>query len=397
MHIVQICQRFFYGRGQEVHVYNLSNELAKQGHKITIFTSEVDVSTVFRNSLKLHPNIEIKTSKAVTIKYPSNQLLFPNLGDELMQMGDIDIIHAHGAMCYSSLVGLTIAKTKKIPFVFTPHFHPWRFFEQRPYRYTREAYETAFTVPIMREATAVIAVSPFEKHYLTTRRKLPKEKIHVIANGINTLYYPSIVSRRAVRTKNNIPENKKYIIGFGAKTDARKGIDRILRVFDVVNRKMPETHLIIAGWIYKKNADHIAKLMDTLACRKNVTTLGYVSEDDKVALIKMSDVLISPTSYEAFGIVLGEAMTLKVPVVVTRIGGTPFIVKHRKTGFTVGQYNSINKFAKYTLELLRNDKLRERMGGEGKRIVRTYFTWEKIAKQINKLYKTVNTENKAIK
>ncbi|MCX6817007.1 MAG: glycosyltransferase family 4 protein [Candidatus Beckwithbacteria bacterium] len=389
MHIVQICQRFYYGHGQEIHVYNLSNELARLGHKITIVTSDINASDIFKKDLKLHENINIMISKAIKIKYPTNQLLFPNLGEELLQMNNVDIIHAHGAMCYSSLVGLTIAKTKKIPFVFTPHFHPWRFFEQRPYRYIREAYEKTFTIPIMRESSAVIAVSPFEKNYLVVRRKLSQEKIHVVANGINAFYYPSVVSRRAVRQHHDIPENKRYLIAFGTKTDPRKGVDRTLQVFDLINKKIPETQLIIVGWKYKKKADHIANLMDALPCKKNVTTLGYVSEDEKVALIKMSDVLISPTSYEAFGIILGEAMMLKVPVVVTRVGGTPFIVRHRKTGLTVGRYNSINKFAQYTLELLRDNKLRERMGEEGKRLVKKYFTWKKITKDVNRVYLSV--------
>lgn len=389
MHIVQICQRFYYGHGQEMHVYNLTRELAKLGHKITLITSDKDVSDSFKKSINFSSNIDVQLSRAIRLKYPPNQLLFPDLGEELLGMEGIDIIHAHGAMSYSSLVGLTIAKTKRVPFIFTPHFHPWRFFEQKPYRYAREVYEKAFTIPIIRESSAVISVSPFEKHYLITRHGLPSKKIHVIPNGVNTFYYPSVVSRRAVRQRYGIPENKRYIIAFGTKTDPRKGVDRTLQVFNLINKKIPETQLIIVGWKYKKNADHIASLMDALPCKKNVTTLGYVSEDEKVALIKMSDVLISPTTYEAFGIILGEAMMLKVPVVVTKVGGTPFIVRHRKTGLTVGRYNSINKFAQYTLELLRNNKLREHMGEEGKRVVKKYFTWGKITKDVNRVYLSV--------
>lgn len=389
MHIVQICQRFYFGRGQEIHVYNLSTELAKLGHKITICTSDLDKSKMFVKELKLPSNVKIHISKGIRLSYPSNQVLFPNLAQELMDMKDIDLIHAHGAMTESALVGITIAKTRKLPFIFTPHFHPWRFFEQRPYRYTREAYESILTVPIIKNSTKMIAVSPFEKSYLVSRRNVPPNKIKVIANGINTFYYPSVVSRRSVRSRYKIPENKRYIITFGSITDARKGLDRALKIFDLVNKKIPNAHLIIAGWKYNKNADYLSDLLDTLSSKKNVSTLGYVAEDEKVALIKMSEVLFSPTSYEAFGIVLGEAMTLEVPVVVTRVGGTPFIVRHSKTGFTVGKYNSKKEFAYYILELMNNSKLRKAMGEEGKKVVKQHFTWKKIAKEVDDLYKRV--------
>ncbi len=389
MHIVFTCQRFFFGRGQEIHVYNLANELAKSGHKITICTSDLDQSSVFKKELKLHQNIKIHISKGIAVAYPPNQVLFPNLAKELLDMPNIDIIHAHGAMTESSLIAITIAKTLKVPFVFTPHFHPWRFFEQRPYRYTREAYESVFTVPIIKNSTRMIAVSPFEKNYLVTRRGVPPHKIKIIANGINTFYYPSIVSRRSVRSQYKIPENRRYIITFGSITDARKGLDRSLKIFELLNKKIPNSHLIIAGWKYKKNNDYLSKIFDNLKSKNNISTLGYVSEDEKVALIKMSEVLFSPTSYEAFGIVLGEAMTLEVPVVVTRVGGTPYIVRHAKTGFTVGKYNSIKDFVYYILELMNNEKQRNTMGQEGKRVVKKFFTWKKIAKEVEDLYDRV--------
>ena len=388
MHIVMLCQRFYYGRGQEVHVYNLANNLAKLGNKVTIFSSDITPSPMFIKELKFQKNVKVVVSRGMGMKYPPNQILFPNLGEELMKLKNVDIIHAHGAMCYSSLVAITIARTRKIPFIFTPHFHPWRFFEQKPYRYLREAYEKIFTIPIMKYSKKVIAVSPFEKQYLVKRHKLNSRKIKIIPNGINTFYYPSIVSRRSVRKHYKIPENKEYIITFGSVSDPRKGLDRCLKIFKLINKKKPNTHLIIAGWKYTKHNDYLANLVDELKLNENISTLGYVAENEKVALIKMSHLLISPTSYEAFGIVLGEAMVLEVPVVVTRVGGTPFVVRHGKTGYTVGRYNSIKSFVQYSLELINDQKLRRNMGKEGRKIILKYFTWQNIAKQVNQLYKS---------
>lgn len=389
MHIVQICQRLYHGRGQEMHVYNLSNELAKRGHRVEIYTSDLDIAENFKKNLVLHSNLKIIISKGVILKFPTNQIIFPNLADEIIEASKkekIDLIHAHGAMCYSSLVGITVAKTISTPFVFTPHFHPWRFFEQRPYRYMREIYEKVYTVPIIKESSATIAVSPFEKDYLVTRRKVQKKRIKIIPNGINVFYYPSIVSRRETRKRLRIPEDKKYIITFGSISDPRKGIDRSLQIFEKVHKDVPNSHLIICGWKYRKNKDLLSNEFDKLTSKKDISTLGYISEGDKVALLKMSDVLISPTSYEAFGIVLGEALSVETPVVVTKIGGTPYIVRHRKTGLSVGKFNSINRFVKYTKELLLNENLRKKYGANGKKIVKKYFSWKKIGRQVENLY-----------
>ena len=103
----------------------------------------------------------------------------------------------------------------------------------------------------------------------------------------------------------------------------------------------------------------------------------------------MSDVLISPTTYEAFGIVLGEAMYLEVPVVVTKVGGTPFVVRHGKTGYTVDKYNSISRFAEYSLDILNDKKLKEYLGKNGKEVVKKHFAWKKIALQVDKQYKLI--------
>ena len=127
MKIIQVCQRFYYGGGQERHVLNISKEFVKQGHEVIIVTSEIGISEEFKKNLKLG-GVKIRKISAYPLDEPANQVIFPDLLTYLIKR-DFDVIHAHGALCQSSQIALIAAKYKSKPIIFTPHYHPWNVFE----------------------------------------------------------------------------------------------------------------------------------------------------------------------------------------------------------------------------------------------------------------------------
>lgn len=392
MKIAQICQRFYYGGGQERHVLHISKNLVKMGHKVTIITSDIGISEEFKKHLD-QDGVKIKKIPAIELDEPENQVLFPSLLSYLMKK-DFDIIHAHGSLCQSSQQALIAAKYLKKPFVFTPHYHPWNVFSNPKTRRIRRYVERMITAPVASNASAVIAVSDYEKQLLNDKYpEINENKIKVITNGVDIKFIEETSSRKNVRKKFNIPNGKKYVLFFGSISDLRKGIDRALNAFAIVAKKIPDAHLIILG----KNTDKsiaIRNLIKKLRITGRVTPCGYVSDRDKVAFLRMSDVLISPTVYEAFGIVLAEAMYSGVPVVATKSGGIPYVFEHNVHGYLVGDYNSIHAFAKYTIRLLKDEKLRSRLGKAGHKRVKEKFQWPIISRKIEKLYLSlINKKN----
>ena len=88
------------------------------------------------------------------------------------------------------------------------------------------------------------------------------------------------------------------------------------------------------------------------------------------ALQKMSHVIIQNSIREGFGLVVSEALWKETPVVAKKRGGIPLQVIDRKTGFLV---NTNREAAKRCIQLLKNDKLREKLGKNGKEHVRKNF------------------------
>lgn len=390
MKIAQITQRFFYGGGQERHVYHISRELAKKGHKITIFTSECTKSDVFEKEIDLE-GIKIVKVEGQLLDMPANQVVFSNLLSKLVEE-DIDVIHAHGALCQSSQTGFIASKIKKIPFVFTPHFHPWWVFDDQTVRRTRRALEKMVTVPLMENANAVIAVSPFEKEFLVDKYNITPSRIAVIANGVDMQFLAKTGSSEAVQKKFGVPEGKKYILFFGSITDLRKGIERIISIFKNIHEKLENTHLVIVGW-QKGKTNYILSKIKEAGLKDSVTLVGYVYEEEKVAFLKMASISIAPTIYEAFGITLAESMFLRVPVIATKAGGIPSVVKDGETGYLVSNYNSIDKFSNYAIKLLTDEELRVKMGEKGHFVAKGKFKWSVIARRIERLYKRLIKKN----
>lgn len=388
MKIIQLCQRFYYGGGQERHVLHISKNLVKLGHSVTIVTSEVGISKEFKKNLKLD-GVRIKKVIGIPLDEPANQVLFPDLFSYLAH-SRADIIHAHGSLCHIAQVGHVAAKYKGIPFVFTPHYHPWTAYENKKVRYVRKYYENAITAPTIRGSSATIAVSDYERDLLPQKHpEIRRDKIRIIPNGVDINFIKNTHCRGEVRKRLGIPEDKKYVLFFGSTTDLRKGIDRALNSFELVAKRVEDAHMVIIG----KNTDksktiknHIRKL----GLIDRITACGYISDKDKVALLRMGDVLVSPTIYEAFGIVLAEAMYSKIPVIATRCGGVPYVMHHGKHGYLVGSYKSTHAFAKYTIRLLENEDLRNKMGKAGHERVKDKFQWLDISKKIESLYKTVS-------
>ena len=387
MKIIQVCQRLYYGGGQERHVLNISKNFVKMGHEVTIVTSEIGVVPEFKSKLKLG-GVRVKRIEGIKLDEPANQVLFPGLLSFLAKQ-KFDVIHAHGALCQSSQFALVAAKYKKKPIIFTPHYHPWNVYDKEKIRLIRKYFEKMITVPVICNASATIAVSDYEKELFVTKYPLIKpEKIKVIPNGVDIDFIENSSSRRNVRKKYNIPEGKKYILFFGATTDLRKGIHRAIEMFKIVSKRNKDAHLIILG-VNTEKSIATRNLIKKFRLSDKVSPCGYVSDDEKVAFLRMSQVLVAPTIYEAFGITLAEAMYARVPVVATSCGGIPYVLKHGEHGYLVGSYKSTYAFAKYTLRLLSDEKLRKRLGNAGHKRVVSKFQWLDISKKILALYESL--------
>ena len=97
--------------------------------------------------------------------------------------------------------------------------------------------------------------------------------------------------------------------------------------------------------------------------------------------------LVLPSEYEAFGIVLLEAAAAETAVIGTNVGGIPEAMSPNENGLIV-EYNDVTNLAKSIANLLDDEKMSREMGVKG-RLWAQNFSWDSIVRDLEKEYSAI--------
>jgi glycosyltransferase involved in cell wall biosynthesis len=267
--------------------------------------------------------------------------------------------------------------------------------------------------------------------YITekTRRQFPMiaARCQTMYNAIN----PAEFSRE--RTCDAPPRREKRILYTGA-VSPHKGLHVLMDAFSMVVKEHPEVRLDVVGWqgsyplaetfdlqereliesVYRYYAynwvsrlraklsfappdagTYLAHLKERLSAEagSKVAFLGFIPRPDLVDLYYNADVFaFAPIWDEGFGIPPMEAMAAGVPVVATRSGAIPEIVRDQQTGFLVGK-NDPRALANSIIKLLQDDNLRQKMGRAARTWVHQNFIWDRVAEKMYRCYSNLRRES----
>jgi N-acetyl-alpha-D-glucosaminyl L-malate synthase BshA len=125
-------------------------------------------------------------------------------------------------------------------------------------------------------------------------------------------------------------------------------------------------------------------LARTHGIEEDVTFVGKQNEMNR--LLSISDILLLPSELESFGLVALEAMACEVPVIATRVGGIPEVVRDGVDGFLY-DVGDINSMADGCLSILSNRGVRESLGKAAREHATRNFCASKIVEQYEELYR----------
>ena len=394
MDIVQVSHMFLDGGGREEHIYQISKYLALKGHRVTIVTSDYSPSGeyIMKRKADKIPGIKIVTLKGFLTKIPPGRVQIPDLIDFLMDY-KADIIHAHGMGEQPAEEAFYAAKIKKVPFVFTLHFAPYDVYKKLNADQVWKVMQQYQVYNMLRGADKIIAVSPNEKDDIKKYTGYNGNNFEVIPNGFDRP--PEKITPQLIKEtfkKYGIPEGRKYIVFLGALTNPRKGAFEAIQAFRAAKSKIPDLFLILMGtWDARLNYAGLAKtttkVLEKLAKANNTVVTGWLSEREKFALLSQSNVFISPTYYEAFGIALCEALYSKVPVIASDRGGCKYVVRNGIDGILVKDPENIEELTQAIIKLIQHPEESKKMGVAGNERVRKLFSWERTGEKLETLYK----------
>ena len=375
--------------GMNVYVYNLAVSLGKLGHKIDIYTKTHN--TKEQKILELNQNIRL-IHLPVTYKDPYLDINpYANNLTKYIQSNNLhyDVLHAH--YFYSALIAKVLSDKLKLPTLVT--FHTTAAVK---YVYggskdkKREKWETA----IVRDSNAIIASTELEKHDIMKYYYGDPEKIFVISPGVNHKvfkYHPQLPSRKKLQ----LPQSKKIIL-FVGRIDPIKGIDLLIKAVSDLTKKYPDFEnkfrvLLIGGDLKSRNFwrnTEVIKIKKLISSRKLdccVKFLGSKAHNLLPNYYCASDVVVMPSLYESFGLVVLEAMACGSTVIASRVGGLKYLIKDGFNG-RLFENGNISQFAKILWELV-NDERSQSSLGKNAVLTSQKYCWSDQAQKILGVYK----------
>lgn len=125
---------------------------------------------------------------------------------------------------------------------------------------------------------------------------------------------------------------RNFLVGTIARLEKEKGLEYLIKAIKIVREFLPQIHLVIIGeGTQKQNLEWLTKQLDL---QESVQFVGFQAQTGKWLL--GFDIFVLPSAKrEGLGVVLIEALACGLPAIASRIGGTPEIITHEKTGLLV--------------------------------------------------------------
>ncbi len=161
-----------------------------------------------------------------------------------------------------------------------------------------------------------------------------------------------------------------------------KRLDLFVEMAQRLKQRLPDTECVIAGGGHEE-----PRLYKLSHMRGNpVQFLGILQ--DRAAFLTGLDVFVLCSDYEGAGMSLMEAMICGVPVVATKVGGVPEIVRHGDTGVLVLPGN-VDALTEAVYELLQDHTRRQEMGHQARVYALSHFSHLRMADELDALYHTL--------
>lgn len=182
---------------------------------------------------------------------------------------------------------------------------------------------------------------------------------------------------------NRMPQNKKNIIYIG-KLEERRNSSFLLRVLDRVSNSC-DIFVTIVGDGDRGYTNKIRPEMNKLT---NKGILQYVNRANQAELKKVyekADIMLFPSNYEIYGMVLMEAMYFGVVCISSLNGGASNLITNRSNGVIIDSFDE-NQWVNETIKLINNPEL-ENMKAAAKREISESFLWDDIVEKFISVYK----------
>ena len=315
--------------------------------------------------------------------FKRQELYADNLMGEVMRYGDaaadialeedFTVIHAHDWLSYPA--GIKAKQISGKPLI--SHVHAIEYDRSQELGVNQQI--CAIEKAGLEKADVVIANSAYTKQRVHQYYDIPLEKIEVVYNGIDITRKPS-----PKVTLKSLKSGGKKLVLFVGRITYQKGVDYFIEAAYKALQINPKIVFMVVG-----SGDMMYQIIDQAAhfgISDKVYFPGFMRGNDLDNIYRSADLYVMPSVSEPFGIVALEALSHKVPIIVSRQSGAAEIIKHSlKVDFW-----DTDELANKIVAVISNPALKQSLAREGYKEVLA-CTWDCAADKCIGVYNRLAT------
>lgn len=369
--------------------YHLCRGLIKLGHNVTVYTSNKSAPPAFarrtfNTGTYKEDGLTVKRYKILLEPKARNSgfPILPGVFSALLR-DDIDVINACSHEQPLTFGAFIIAWKRRIPFTF---IHWGYDYPPGITGYILFSAERTILQPLFLFTKKIIAGAEVSRKFLIKMLGVPEKRVALVKHDSpdTDLFNPQKIHRTEARRYLNLKD--EWVILSIAKLYKAKGLDYLIKAFASIKNKLPEEKFKVVILGIGPEKDNLEKLAQKLGVSKDLLLLDIkVDHKDMPKIYAAANVFVLPTLSQQGSLVINEALLMKLPVIATRIGAIPKIIRENETGVLVPPANS-EALAEAILRIHDNPNFSKRIGIKGRKFTEKNYNYLQMARDTLKVY-----------
>ncbi len=243
----------------------------------------------------------------------------------------------------------------------------------------RQRVERMFT----RKAQRSVGVSQAVARFVAEQAGFPRERLHVIPNGIDISHYPA--GRPADLSEFGVPAGRKAIL-FVGRMETQKGADWLAALAPQILAELAEHHMLLVGDGSLRS--HVEKACRASSVASRIHFAGW--RPDVPQIMAACQLLVLPSRWEGMPNALLEAMASGLPTVSTAAEGVLELLGESEFGrrqcVALGDKDA---FAKQVVKIAENSVLATALGRANRIRVQQHFSLERMVARYEQLFESL--------
>ena len=353
--------------GAERHLLTLLPALRQLGVEPSILLL-VEPDKPMDDFVDMAQAVDIPVTREVIYRH-ADVTLPPRLVRALRQ-SQPDVVHTH--LLHADLYGVLLARMAGAKGVVTSRHNDNAFRRKLPMRLLHRG--------LWAMTDQGIAISDAIRGFCIDVEGVRPRRISTIRYGIESDRFAQNVeqARNQLREQLNLPPDA-VLVGTMSRLIYQKGITYALRAFASIQENYPDAHLIITGDGILREA------LETEAQALNLRSHFLGWQPEPTHILAAYDVLLMPSLWEGFGLVMLEAMAQGIPIIGSRVSAIPEVIADEETGLLVPS-GDVDGLATAIDRMLSDAQRRQAMGAAGKERLIERFSASHMAQKTLEVY-----------